>query len=128
MMKLRISLLLSTCLLLGAALASTTPAGPGAAPAPASAVPASAALAPAAPFCAASLSTQEPLPFRPSPKPRSGFAIPCGSCSQRSCGGLNVRDTCYYLTRTGYAIGTCHDDSVCSDNSDLCICRNGPDL
>jgi len=124
-MKFRPILLLSLCLLFGATLASATPATP--ADTPAVAPPASAP-AQAAPSCAASLFQQEALPFTPAPSPRAGSA--CGSCSPSPCQGLNINANCYYLTRTGYAIGKCHADYVCSDPgfSTGCICRNGPEV
>lgn len=124
-MRIRSTLLLSLCLLFGAALAGATPAAPADAPAVA---PPAAAPGQVAPSCAASLSQQEALLFTPTPSPKAGSL--CGSCSPSNCQGLNINAQCYYLTRFGYAIGKCHADSICSDPgfSALCICRNGPEV
>lgn len=123
-MNFRSILLLSTCLLSGVTLASATPPAPADAP---KAAPPASAPAQDAPSCAANLFQQEEaLPFTtPSPLPMAGG---CGSCSPSPCQGLNVNAGCYYLTRTGYALGKCHADSVCSGTSIRCICRNGPEV
>jgi hypothetical protein len=118
-MRARTTLLLSLALLFGASLAGATPAD----------TPAVAAPAQAAPACAAaSLFQQEALPFTPPLSFKAG--VLCGSCSPSPCQGLNINASCYYLTRTGYAIGKCHADFTCTDPgfSAGCICRNGPDV
>ncbi len=120
-MKARFTLLLSLCLLFSASLAGATPADTPAVAAPAQAAPACPA--------ATSLSQQEALPFvTPTPTPKAGLL--CGSCSPSPCLGLNINASCYYLTRSGYAIGKCHADFTCTDPgfSAGCICRNGPDI
>lgn len=127
-MKFRPILLLSACLLFSAALAGAMPAPPADTPV---ATPVVAAPAPAPeqaePSCAAS-PLQEALSLTPNPSLKAGSQ--CGACSPTNCQGLNINASCYYLTRTGYAIGKCHADSVCSDTgfSARCICRNGPDV
>jgi len=119
-MRSRSILLLSACLLLGATLAGAAPAD-----IPAVTLPASEP-AQEAPSCDAGLFQQEAFPSSPSPKAGSL----CGSCSPSPCQGLSINASCYYLTRTGYAIGKCHADYVCSGPgfSAGCICRNGPEL
>jgi hypothetical protein len=119
-MKIRSTLLLSLGFLFGATLAGATPADTPTASAPAQAAPSCAA---------ASLFQQEALPFvTPTPTPKAGLL--CGSCSPTPCQGLNINASCYYLTRSGYAIGKCHADYTCTDPgfSAGCICRNGPDI
>jgi hypothetical protein len=122
-MKIRSILWLSTFSLLGATLASAGTPAPAASSAVASPVSVAAA---APPFCTAGLQ-KEALPLTPSPSAKAGN---CGECSPSPCQGLNINASCYYLTRTGYAIGKCHADSVCTESgfSTACFCRNGPEV
>jgi hypothetical protein len=127
-MKLRVTLLLSAGLLLGAALASAAPAATAAAAAPAPAAPAPLALpATAAPFCAASVSLAAPL-LNPRPLPMNAGG--CGSCSSSSCIGFPVDTNCFFPVQGGvYQLGKCHLDFTCpADQSDGCTCRTGDDL
>jgi hypothetical protein len=123
-MNVRPILLLSALLLSGATFAgAATPDAPAIAP--------QAALEQAAPSCGASLSQQEALPFAsltPAPSPKSISA--CGPCTPTPCQGKTINASCSYTTRTGFVVGKCHADSVCSGSpvSTLCICRNGPEV
>jgi hypothetical protein len=126
-MKFRPTLLLSACLLFGAHLAGAAPATTPAA-APAAVIPQAPALPQEAPACAGTGSQQEALPFlNPNPSVK---AVGCGSCSNSPCQGAAINSSCYYLTRSGYALGKCHADFTCTDPgfSAGCVCRTGPDI
>jgi hypothetical protein len=129
-MRLRPTLLLSACLLFGAHLAGAAPVPPATTPASAPAVvPQAPASAQEAAACPGQGFQQEALPFViPNPSVKAG--VSCGSCSNSPCQGAAINSSCYYLTRSGYALGKCHADFTCTDPgfSAGCTCRNGPDI